>query len=81
MEAREGLCNCAGSPEPLLLACRDSDQKFDLKPIGYISIGYISMGASSDFCLLLKTFANSLDPDQDWKNLSPDLDQNHLTLF
>ena len=28
--------------------------------------------ASSDFCSLLKTFANNLDPDQDHYNVSPD---------
>ena len=39
--------------------------------------------ASGDFCILLITFANSLDPDQDRQNdsVSPDLDPNHLTLF
>ena len=36
--------------------------------------------ASSDFCHLLKTFANSLDPDQDQQNVGPDLDPNCLTL-
>ena len=33
--------------------------------------------ASSNFCHLLITFANSLDPDQDRR----DLDSNHLTLW
>ena len=33
-----------------------------------------------DFCHLLITFANSLDPDQDRQNISPDLDPNCLTL-
>ena len=28
--------------------------------------------ASSDFCRLLITFANSLDPDQDRQNVGPD---------
>ena len=32
--------------------------------------------ASSDFCRLLIAFANSLDPDQDRQNVSPDLDPN-----
>ena len=33
---------------------------------------------ASDFFLLLITFANSLDPDQDWvrQNIGPDLDPN-----
>ena len=30
----------------------------------------------SDFCRLLITFANSLDPDQAQQNVGPDLDQN-----
>ena len=36
--------------------------------------------ASSDFCHLLITFANSLDPDQDRQNVCPGLDPNHLIL-
>ena len=28
---------------------------------------------------LLITFANSLDPDQAWQNVGPDLDLNYLT--
>ena len=35
-----------------------------------------SLSANSELCRLLITFANSLDPDQDWQNVSPDLDQN-----
>ena len=31
-------------------------------------------------CRLLITFANSLDPDQAWQNIRPDLDPNCLTL-
>ena len=37
--------------------------------------------ASGDFCPLLITFANSLDPDQDRHNVDPDLDPNRLTLI
>ena len=33
-----------------------------------------------NFCGLLITFANSLDPDQDRQNVGPDLDPNCLTL-
>ena len=33
-----------------------------------------------DVCCLLITFANGLDPDLSWQNVSPDLDPNHLTL-
>ena len=36
--------------------------------------------ASGDFCRLLITFANSLDPDQARQNVGPDLDPNCLTL-
>ena len=36
--------------------------------------------ASSNFCRLLITFANSLDPDQDRKNVGPDLNPNSFTL-
>ena len=33
----------------------------------------------ADFCRLLITFANSVDPDQDWQNVSPDLDLKEMT--
>ena len=36
--------------------------------------------ASGDFCHLLISFSNSLDPDQDGQNVGPDLDPNRLTL-
>ena len=32
------------------------------------------------FCRLLMSFLNSLDPDQDQLNVGPDLDPNHSTL-
>ena len=38
-----------------------------------------SLSAFSDFCHLLITFANSLDPDQTRQNFEPDLDPNCLT--
>ena len=37
--------------------------------------------ASGDFCCLLITFANRLDPVQDRQNVGPDLDPNGLTLL
>ena len=43
--------------------------------------GFNSFLASSDFCCLLITFANSLDPDQDQQNVQPDLEPNRLTLL
>ena len=36
---------------------------------------------SSDFCQLLITFVNSLDPNQDQQNIGPDMDQNCLTCW
>ena len=36
---------------------------------------------SGDFCRLLITFANSLDPDQAWQNVGPDLNPNCLTFW
>ena len=40
-----------------------------------------SFPASGDFCCLLITFANSLDPDQAQQNVGSDLDPNCLTLW
>ena len=45
---------------------------------------YNSFLARGDFCRLLLNFANSLDPDQDQRNVGPDLDPNQfdtLTVF
>ena len=36
--------------------------------------------ASGEYCRLLISFANSLDPDSDGQNVSPDLDLYRLTL-
>ena len=36
---------------------------------------------SSSLCHLLITFANSLDPDQAWQNVRPDLYPNYLTIW
>ena len=41
---------------------------------------YNSLHASGEFCCLLITFANSLDPDQDQQNVGSDLDPICLTL-
>ena len=40
---------------------------------------FYSLPASGNFCHLLITFANSLDPDQARQNVGPDLDPNCLT--
>ena len=45
-----------------------------------ITACFSSFFASSGFCHLLITLANSLDPDQDQLNVGPDLDPNSLTL-
>ena len=39
-----------------------------------------SLSVRGNFCRLLTTFANSLDPDQARHNVWPDLDPNCLTL-
>ena len=39
-----------------------------------------SFPASGDFCHLLITYANSLDPDQAQQSIGPDLDPNCLTV-
>ena len=44
-------------------------------------ITFNSFPASGNFCCLLITFANSLDPDQAQKNIGPDLDPKYLTLM
>ena len=51
----------------------------------YLALGqkthqHNSFLAIGDFCHLLITFANSLDPDQDQQNIDPVLDPNGLTL-
>ena len=42
-------------------------------------VGFNSLPASGDFCRLLITLANSLDPDQDRPNVRHVLDPNSLT--
>ena len=41
----------------------------------------ITLPASSEFCGLLATFANSLDPDLSRHSVRPDLDPSCLTLL
>ena len=41
----------------------------------------ISFFANANFCHLLITFANSLDPDEDRQKVGPDLGPNCLTLI
>ena len=42
---------------------------------------FSSFLVSHNFCHLLLTFANSLNPDQDQQNVGPDLDPNCLTVW
>ena len=44
-----------------------------------VLIQFNSFLDSDEFCGLLITFANSLDPDQARQNIGPDLDPNCLT--
>ena len=57
----------------------DFSQGFSLKVVSRSCPVFNSLPASSDFCHLLITFANSLDPDQARHNVGPDLDPNCLT--
>ena len=43
-----------------------------------VDIMFNSFYASGNFCRLLITFANSLDSDQDQRNVGPDMDSNRL---
>ena len=43
------------------------------------SSAFNSLPASGNFCHLLITFANNLDPDQARQNVRPDLDPNCLS--
>ena len=52
----------------------------DGKDVILSSCTFNSFFASNNFCRLLITFANSLDPDQDQHLIGPDLDPNSLTL-
>ena len=44
-----------------------------------VSTFSLLINSSLDFCRLLITFANGLDPDQDRQNVGPDLVLNSLT--
>ena len=57
----------------------DFSQGFSLQVVSSCCSVFNSLPASGDFCHLLITFANSLDPDQAQQNVGPDLDPNCLT--
>ena len=54
-------------------------QGFSQKVISKSCSVFNSLTTSGDFCHLLITFANILDPDQARQNVGPDLDPNCLT--
>ena len=59
----------------------DSEKNLDLE-LHMMSawVFYSSLGIS-DFLSSADNISNSLDPDQDQRNVDPDLDLNHLTLW
>ena len=57
----------------------DFSQGFSQKVVSRNCFVFNSLPASSHYCHLLVTFANSLDPDQARQNVEPDLDPNCLT--
>ena len=57
----------------------DFSQGFSQKVVSRSFSVFNSLPASDNFCHLLITFANSLDPDQARQNVRPDLDPNCLT--
>ena len=59
----------------------DVDQPVIVEPLNMkTSVQFKTSLNSFLVCSLLITFANSLDPDQDRQNVSPDLNPNCLTL-
>ena len=54
-------------------------QGFSQKVVSKSSFVFNSLPPRVDFCCLLITFANSLDPDQASQNVGSDLDPNCLT--
>ena len=57
----------------------DLSQGFSQKVVSRSCPAFNSLPASGNFCHLLITIANSLDPDQARQNVRPDLDPNCLT--
>ena len=57
----------------------DYSQGFSQNVVSRSCFVFNSLLASGNFCHLLLTFANSLDPDQAPKNVGPDLDPNCMT--
>ena len=59
----------------------DFSQGFSQKVVSRSCSVFNSLSAMGDFCHLLITFANSLDPDQVRQNVGPGLHTNCLTLL
>ena len=57
----------------------DFSQGFSQKVVSSSCSVFNFLPASDNFCNLLITVINSLDPDQAGQNVGPDLDQNCLT--
>ena len=57
----------------------DFSQGFSRKVVSTICFVFDSLPARGNFCCLMITFVNSLDPDQARQNVGPDLDPNCLT--
>ena len=57
----------------------DFSQGFSQNVVSRSCSAFNSLPAGGNFCHLLITFANSLDPDQAQQNIGPDLDLNLLT--
>ena len=53
-------------------------QRFSQKVVSSSCFVFNSLSPRGDFCCLLITFTNSLDPDQARQNVGPDLDPNCL---
>ena len=54
-------------------------QEFSQKVVSTSCFVFNSLSARGDFCCLLISFANSMDPDQARQNVGPDLDPKCLT--
>ena len=59
----------------------DFSQGFSQEVVSRSCSVFNSLPAISDFCYLLITFANSLDPDQARQHVGPDLDPYCLTQY
>ena len=73
-----GMCD-GGSTEDGLQAASMDDTTICAMHMVRMKLNILKV-ASGNFCCLLITFANSLDPEQDRQNVGPDLDPNCLTL-